>query len=202
MVRVGREVCGHFGCAVRREWLVTNGLGGYALGTLSGANSRRYHGLLVAALNPPLRRTVFVAQLEEQAVLGGREYPLSTNEFHGRYVHPHGYLHLESFRLEGLIPTFTYALAEARLEKRIWMVHGHNTTCVAYTLRHGSRPLTLTVLPLCTARNHHEHARGTGWEARLAVVPHGLSVQFAGAPPYYILSREFTATLEGAVIVE
>lgn len=197
MIQVGREVCGHFERAVGREWLVTNGIGGYALGTLNGANSRRYHGLLVAALTPPLRRTVFVALLEEQAILGGQEFLLSTNEFHGRYVHPHGYLHLESFRLEGTVPTFTYALAEAHLEKRIWMIHGHNTTCVAYTLRQGSRPLTLAVLPLCTARDHHEHARGNGWEARLTVVPYGLSVQFVGTPLYYILSREFSATLEG-----
>ncbi len=197
MIRVGRAVCDHFERAVEREWLVTNGMGGYALGTLSGANSRRYHGLLVASLNPPLERIVFVAQLEEQAALGGQEFPLSTNEFHGRYVHPQGYLHVESFRLEGTIPTFTFALAEARLEKRIWMIHGHNTTCVAYTLCQGGRPVTLTVLPLCTARNHHEHGRGTGLQADLTVVPHGLSVQFADAPPYFILSQEFSSTIEG-----
>lgn len=197
MIQVGREVCSHFERAVQHEWLATNGLGGYALGTLCGANSRRYHGLLVAALTPPLGRMVFVARLEEQATLDGQEFPLAANEFHGRYVHPHGYLHQESFRLEGAIPTFTYALAEVRLEKRIWMIHGHNTTCVAYTLRQGSRPLTLTALPLCTARDHHQHARGSGWEANLAIVPHGLSVQFANAPPYYILSQEFSAALEG-----
>jgi predicted glycogen debranching enzyme len=112
MIQVGREVCGHFERAVRRERLITNDIGGYALGTLSGANSRRYHGLLVASLNPPLQRTVLVAQLEEQATLNGQEYPLSTNEFHGRYVHLHGYLRLKSFRLEGTVPTLTYALAE------------------------------------------------------------------------------------------
>ncbi len=197
MIRVGRQVCGHFESAVQREWLATNGLGGYALGTVSGANSRRYHGLLVAATAPPVGRKVFVAQLEEQAVVGGQEFHLSANEFHGRYVHPHGYLNLESFRLEGAVPTFTYALAEARLEKRIWMDHGHNTTRVAYTLRQGSRPLKLTVLPLCTARDHHQHARGAMKEIQLAIVLHGLSVQFADAPPYYILSQEFSAVLEG-----
>jgi predicted glycogen debranching enzyme len=176
---------------------VTNGIGGYAMGTLCGANSRRYHGLLVAALPPPLGRMVLVAQLEEQAIIDGQEFPLSTNEFHGRYIHPHGYLYLESWRLEGLIPTFTYALAEARLEKRIWMAHGHNTTYVAYTLQQGTRPLTLAVLPLCTARDHHKHARGADWQAHLAIVPHGLSVQFAGAPLYYILSSEFSVAIEG-----
>jgi predicted glycogen debranching enzyme len=197
MIQVGREVCGYFRRAVQREWLVTNGIGGYAMGTLCGANSRRYHGYLVAALNPPVERRVFVAQLEEQAAIGAWEYPLSTNEFHGRYIHPQGYLHLESFRLEGAIPTFTYALAEARLEKRIWMAHGHNTTYVAYTLRQGRRPLKLSVLPLCTSRSHHKHARGTGWEARLSILPHGLSVQFIDSPSYFILSREFSAAIEG-----
>ena len=197
VIRVGREICGHFECAIQREWLVTNGIGGYAMGTLCGANSRRYHGLLVAALPPPLGRMVLVAQLEEQAVIDGQEFSLSTNEFHGRYIHPHGYLYLESFRLEGTISTFTYALAEARLEKRVWMVQGHNTTCIAYTLRQGSRPLALTVIPLCTARGHHQHTRGIGWEASLTAVPYGLSVKFASAPPYLILSREFSAALEG-----
>ncbi|MFZ5915763.1 MAG: amylo-alpha-1,6-glucosidase [Chloroflexota bacterium] len=197
MIRVGREICGYFKRSIHREWLVTNGIGGYAMGTLCGANSRRYHGLLVAALNPPVERTVFVAQLQEQALLGDREFALSTSEFHGRYIHPHGYLNLESFRLEGSMPTFTYALAEARLEKRIWMAHGHNTTYVLYTLLRGARPLKLTVLPLCTARNHHQHAAGAGWQARLAVLPQGLSVQFADKPPYFILSREFSAAIEG-----
>jgi len=197
MIHAGRELCGHFKRAVQREWLVTNGIGGYAMGTLSGANSRRYHGLLIAALNPPLGRTVFVAQLEEKASIGGQEFPLSTNEFHGRYTHPHGYRHLESFRLEGLIPTFSYALAEARLEKRIWMAHGYNTTYVSYTLRQGTRPLQLTVLPLCTARNHHKHAWGEELKVQLNVLPQGLSVHFSEAPPYYILSQEFSATIDG-----
>jgi len=197
MIHVGREVCGHFERAVQREWLVTNGIGGYAMGTLCGANSRRYHGLLVAMSKLPVERTVLVAQLEEQAVVGGREFPISTNEFHGRYIHPQGHLYLESFRLEGSLPTFTYALAEARLEKRIWMAHGHNTTYVAYTLRQATRPLTLTVLSLCTARDHHEYVQRAASDVCLTVVPHGLSVQFAGAPPYYILSQEFSAAIAG-----
>ncbi|MER3513334.1 MAG: glycogen debranching protein, partial [Chloroflexota bacterium] len=85
-------------------WLVTNGLGGYAAGTVAGANTRRYHGWLVAALNPPVGRVVLVAKCNEVAYLDGETYPLTTNEYADGTVHPHGYYHLESFRLEGTIP--------------------------------------------------------------------------------------------------
>jgi glycogen debranching enzyme len=84
LISFGREVCGDLPSALRREWIVTNGLGGYASGTVAGINTRRYHGLLVAALTPPAGRTVLVAGLSEWVVLDGRRYPLSTHEyFHG-----------------------------------------------------------------------------------------------------------------------
>src|SRR5207302_10233330 len=81
VVSFGREICGDLASALRREWLVTNGLGGYASGTLAGINARRYHGLLVAALTPPVGRTVLVGGLVEWAGYGGGRYPLSTHEY-------------------------------------------------------------------------------------------------------------------------
>src|SRR3712207_4216548 len=101
LVAFGREVCGDLGAAQRREWLVTNGLGGYASGTLAGINTRRYHGLLVAALTPPVARTVLVAGAVEWAIYDGRRYPLSAQEYVDGTIDPHGYRHLQSFRLEG-----------------------------------------------------------------------------------------------------
>src|SRR5688572_30925522 len=101
MIHFGREVTGEFAAASRSEWLVTNGLGGWASGTVSGANTRRYHGLFVPALQPPLGRTVLVSQLNEWATLGGQIYPLSSNEYGDSTINPHGYRHLETFRLEG-----------------------------------------------------------------------------------------------------
>ncbi len=124
MIAFGREITGDFGLACRREWLVTNGLGGWASGTVGGANTRRYHGLFVPALQPPLGRTVLVSKLNDRLALSGREFPLSSNEYGDGTIDPHGYRNIESFRLDWGIPTWTFAVAEGLLEKRVWMPHG------------------------------------------------------------------------------
>lgn len=72
----GRDICGDLGAAERREWLVTNGIGGYASGTVAGLLTRRYHGILVAALQPPLGRTLLVAKLDETAAYYGVDYSI------------------------------------------------------------------------------------------------------------------------------
>src|SRR5882672_10023280 len=97
LVHFGREVCGDLQAGLRREWLVTNGLGGYASGTLAGINTRRYHGLLVAALTPPVGRTVLVGGSVEWARYDGGRYSLSAHEYGGGVIDPHGYRNLESF---------------------------------------------------------------------------------------------------------
>ena len=101
-IEFGREVCGTLDLAETREWLVTNGIGGYASGTVAGLLNRRYHGLLVATLKPPLGRTLMLAKLDETAVYGDRIYPLHTNRWADEIVSPNGYLHIERFALEGL----------------------------------------------------------------------------------------------------
>ena len=115
-----------------REWLVTNGLGGYASSTIAGVNTRRYHGLLVAALAPPVERTVLVAGLVEWASHGGKRFPLATEEYADGTIDPHGYDYLESFHLDGTLPVWTFALDDALLERRVWMAYGSNTTYVSY----------------------------------------------------------------------
>ncbi len=155
----GREITGDFDAASRREWLVTNGLGGWASGTVSGANTRRYHGLFVPALQPPLGRTVLVNKFDEWAQIGGLHFSLSANEFSDGGIAPKGYRQLEAFRLEDGLPVWTYALAEALLEKRIWMPHGQNVTFVTYTLRRTPRPVTLTLRAFVTARDAHGETR-------------------------------------------
>src|SRR6266446_8807513 len=96
----GRETCGSLEIAEQREWLVTNGIGGFASGTVSGNLTRRYHGLLVAALKPPVGRTQMVAKLEETVRFDGKDYLLGTNRWSSGAIEPKGYLHIESFRLE------------------------------------------------------------------------------------------------------
>ena len=92
--------------AIAREWLVTNGIGGYASGTVASSQTRRYHGLLVAALNPPLGRTVLLSRLDETIAYGGQSYPLFTNQWNhaDAPLEPPGFHHLERFRLEGTTP--------------------------------------------------------------------------------------------------
>src|SRR5882724_7665680 len=120
-LQFGREICGSLDIAEQREWLVTNGIGGFASGTVSGNLTRRYHGLLVAALKPPVGRTQMVAKLEETVRFDGKDYLLATNRWASGAVEPKGYLHIESFRLEGTTPVWRFAVGGTLLEKRIWM---------------------------------------------------------------------------------
>ena len=100
----GRDQLGDARRATSLEWLVTNGLGGFAMGTLAGALGRRYHGLLVAALKPPLGRTLLLAKLGERLELAGAWIDLDTNQWASGVLEPRGHLHLESFRLVGAVP--------------------------------------------------------------------------------------------------
>src|ERR1700745_892776 len=99
MIRFGEKSCTNLDAALRREWLETNGLGGYASSTIIGMNTRRYHGLLVAATKPPLGRLVLLWRLEETLVVDGKRYDLSSNRYPG-VVYPEGHLLLKEFRLD------------------------------------------------------------------------------------------------------
>src|SRR5690349_20069427 len=125
-IESGREVCGVLEIGEEREWLVTNGIGGFASGTVSGSSTRRYHGLLVAALKPPVGRMQLVAYAQETARYDGADYAMGTVRWAGGAVEPKGYLNIESFRLEGTVPVWRFAFADALLEKRIWMQQGEN----------------------------------------------------------------------------
>src|SRR6266581_9065957 len=154
-VEFGREVCGSLEIAEQREWRVTNGIGGYASGTVSGNLTRRYHGLLVAALNPPVGRTQLVAKLDETAHYAGIEFALATNRWTSGAVEPKGFLNIESFRLEGTTPVWQFALGDALLEKRIWMRQGENTTFVQYSLIRANNSLRLECKALVNYRDYH-----------------------------------------------
>ena len=138
---------------VEREWLVTNGLGGYASGTVCGAATRRYHGLLIAAEPPPLGRTMTLTDVVETARLAdGRELRLGGEELAER-LELHGARYLTEFRLDWGLPVWTYALGGTTLEKRLAMVHGTNTTVLRYTLLAGGT-LTLSLRPIVRFRQH------------------------------------------------
>ncbi|MCB0583583.1 MAG: glycogen debranching enzyme N-terminal domain-containing protein [Phaeodactylibacter sp.] len=141
-----------FNTLTAREWLVTNGLGGYASSTLCGANTRRYHGLLVAAFNPPTDRWALVSKVEEKLNDGETSVELSSNAFPG-VVHPQGYQYQESFERSPL-PRATFQAGASRLAKTVFMVHGSNTTIVEYE-NIGNRSFTLELTPLFVFRDYH-----------------------------------------------
>src|SRR5260370_359479 len=141
MIRFGREIAGVLALAQPREGLRTNGLGGLASGTVAGSLTRRYHGLLVAALHPPLGRTLFAAKLDETAVYDGVARALATNRWADGAVDPQGFREIESFHLDGTTPVWVYAVGDALVEKRVWMEQGANTTYVRYRLLRSLLPL-------------------------------------------------------------
>src|SRR5216684_8524960 len=106
MIEFNQEICGNLDSALRREWLETNGLGGFSSSTITGLNARRYHGLLTAATRPPVGRVLLLSKLEETLVAGDHRIDLSTNQYAGA-VHPHGYELLTEFRLDPF-PIFTF----------------------------------------------------------------------------------------------
>ncbi len=138
---------------LNEEWLVTNGLGGYASGTVVGALTRRYHGLLIAALPNPLGRTMTLNALSERIRLTNRDvYFTGPNELIG--VNPPGTLAPREFRLEGGLPVWRYELAGSVLEKRLFMVHRQNTVHVVYRLLSGPEPIRLGLRPGVHFRSH------------------------------------------------
>ena len=158
MIQFKQETCGDLEAALRREWLETNGLGGFASSTIIGLNTRRYHGLLVAATKPPVGRLVLLSKLEETLLIDGQPFDLSANRYPG-VVHPQGFRYLSRFRLDPF-PVFTYEVEGVEIEKTIFMIHGENTTVVQYELTKDNHPespknLRLEVRPLIAFRDYH-----------------------------------------------
>src|ERR1700730_16159944 len=182
---------GNLQAAESREWLVTNGIGGYASGTIAGGMTRRDHGLLIAALQPPVGRVHLAAGLDEAVRYGDGEFVLATHRWASGAVEPRGFQYIDNFLLEGTTPVWTYALANARLEKRVWMQHGANTTYVQYTLLHGTAPADMELKALVNYRDFHASTHAGDWRMRVDAVEHGVRVvAFDGASPFYLKSTE------------
>lgn len=195
----GREVCGHLAVARSREWLLTNGIGGYASGTIAGLLTRRYHGLLMAALKPPLGRTLLLAKIDETVEYdgiypdNGRFYPLYANHWANDTIDPAGYLYLDSFRLEGTTAVWRYTLANALLEKRIWMEPGANTTYIHYHLVRATGPLNFRAKAFTNYRDYHSTTLSDNLAPHVEPVSQGVRIQMdATATPFYLYSDNAT----------
>lgn len=154
LISVDKTTLQNFQKASRLEWLETDGLGGYASSTVLGINTRRYHGLLIAPLAPPVERALLLAKIEETVTLGTSPYLLSANCYPDT-VYPHGHRHLEVFRLDPW-PIFTYRIGDTVLEKHCFMVHGSSTTVVAYHLKEALGPADVHLRLMVGFRNHHD----------------------------------------------
>ncbi len=176
--------------ASQREWLETNGIGGFSSSTVAGMNIRRYHGLLMAATIPPVGRTLLLSKLEETLIVGDQRFDLATNQFSGA-VHPHGYEYLARFELSPF-PEWTWEVPGARIVKTLSMVHGENTVVVTYEITCDNQPdnnCQLEIRPLIAFRDYHSTTRANDGLNRSLTSEHGL----VSIEPYRGLPRLFFA---------
>ena len=154
MISFNSDICTDFDAASGREWLETNGIGGFASSTISGANTRRYHGLLTAATEPPLGRITMLSKLEETVLIDGERYELTSNQY-PRKVHPQGYRYLRSFRLDPF-PVWLYEIHGIEIEKRVFMIYGENSVVVRYSLpKRTKQKLVIEFRPLLSFVDYH-----------------------------------------------
>ncbi len=176
----------NFSISSQLEWLETNGLGGWSGSSLSGCNTRRYHGLLMASIKPPAERMLLVSKLEETIIQDGNQYELASNDY-GDVIHPKGFQFMTSFRKD-FFPEWIFEVAGIRLRKTITMVFEENTTLIRYEVLNADKPFTLQLLPLIAARGYHslQHAyNNIFWNTEFQ---NGIfhNQPFEGAPDIYI----------------
>jgi predicted glycogen debranching enzyme len=153
-INLRQEELSRFDEAVRKEWLLTNGLGGFASSTVLGLNTRKYHGLLIAALSPPGERRVCLEKLDEEIVIGNNIFPLGANEFQGE-IFPRGYLFLKEFILNPF-PKYVYHVKNVDVEKTIFLLHENNVAVVLYKISNkNSSDVKIRIYPLINCRHFH-----------------------------------------------
>jgi predicted glycogen debranching enzyme len=172
-------------------------LGGFASGTIAGSLTRRYHGLLVAALKPPGERTLLATKLDETAVYRGITYALTTNRWQDGVVSPEGYTNIERFYLDGAMPVWHYAFGDALLEKCVWMEYGANTTYVRYRLLRAIGRVDLTLRALVNYRDFHGNTHAGDWHVGVTLDDRTLRVDaFDGARPFQLFADRGDASVE------
>ena len=197
MIQFDRDVCGDPQCASSLEWLETNGLGGFSSSTITGLNTRRYHGLLTAATKPPVGRLVLLSKIEETLIIGGRRHDLSANQYPGA-IHPQGYVYLKEFRLDPF-PVLVYEVEGVEIEKRVFMVHGENTVIVEYECRGARAGVELELRPLIAFRDYHATThRNDGLNSTVATAPGRASVTpYQGLPTLHFAHNADTLEPSG-----
>ena len=140
--------------AIRGEWLVTNGLGGYASGTIIGVMTRKYHALLISALSKPLGRFIMLNHLIEEVIIGEKKYLLNCEEHTDRTLNLEALAYLKDFYLEDGMPIWRYQINDVIIYKKIFMTYRQNTVYISYTLYEGAEKITLKLFPCLHFRPH------------------------------------------------
>jgi predicted glycogen debranching enzyme len=196
VITFGPDVTKGYARSSQLEWLLANGLGGYSSSTVAGSNTRRYHGLLVAALSPPGKRTLLLQKLEETLAVSGKPYHLSVNEYPNT-LYPTGHNYLEKFNLDPF-PIFRYRAGSATLEKEVCLVHGENTVILQYRLTEGNAPVKFSADLLVNYRDFHSLTKETT-ALSFKTEKTGSALRIIatqGATPFYVFSdrAEFEET--------
>lgn len=179
-VDFGRAICNDR-ASLDREWLLTNGLGGYAMGTVALARTRRYHGTLIAASGTPAERLMLVGAMEPTVTYRGKSHPLYTGIWDDGSVQPKGHLLLQQFRISGSVPVWRWAVSDAIIELRMWMVQGEHTTVMEWTARQASNPVDVAMDVLVDRRSHHSLASADSQRPSCELVPRGVRIRWPGA---------------------
>ena len=177
-----RALCGELSVSQAREWIVTNGLGGFAAGTIGGPLTRRYHGLLFAARTPPVGRILLCPKIDAEIGYDGATYALATDLWRGGAIAPQGYRYLVDFRRDGTVPVWTYACGDALIERRVWMEQGMNRTYVAFRVVRARAAVHVTLHAFANHRDLHATTHAGGWTMQVNATSAGVRVvPFDGA---------------------
>jgi len=174
---------------IKKEWVITNGLGGLCSSTVLGANTRKYHGLLVAPLSPPARRFVLISKLDESITIGNEKYNLFTNMCKD-YI-SEGFKYLQEFE-KVYIPKFTYKVKDVTITKRISMVYGRNTVVVVYNIKNGKEKACFSMAPVVNFRDFHTMSTNHEFFLRQVIdkTKVRIEVDGNGATPIYMYASE------------
>lgn len=194
-IYIGPEILRDFHEGTKHEWLVTNGLGGYASSSLIGTNTRKYHGLLVVSLSPPVKRMVLLSSLLEEIEIDGKKYSLSSFRY-GDSVSPRGHENLWGVTLEPF-PEFLYMVDEVSIKKSICMAHGHNATVFSYEINNPSgKKIKFSAYPLVSFRDFHSLLREDylDWGFEIRGQEQGVSIKptYQSPPSMKMLSDRMT----------
>ncbi|MCX8129258.1 MAG: amylo-alpha-1,6-glucosidase [Clostridia bacterium] len=151
----GKENWRTFDKGIEKEWLLTNGIGGFASSTVIGANTRRYHGLLVASLRPPVNRHLIISKIDETITVGGKKYDLHSYRTPGYTME--GYKNLQRVTVDPL-PRFVFSIEDLFIEKKLCMVYGENTVVIVYRIINGGSKSRFSLTPLMNFRDYHHNS--------------------------------------------